>query len=82
MSSILSELSAASESSIAEPSVFHATPTGRAKEAAMAQKVAGYGRRWKRWLAIYAVVGVVAYLILFLLFFHGGGGSAGGGFHY
>ena len=43
----------------------------------------GYGGKWKKWLAIYVGVGVIAYLILFLLFFHGGGASAGGGgFHY
>jgi hypothetical protein len=48
----------------------------------MAQKVAGYGRTWKKWLAIYAGVGVAAYLLIFLLFFHGGSASAGGGFHY
>jgi hypothetical protein len=48
----------------------------------MAQKVAGYGRKWKKWLAIYAGVGVVAYLLIFLLFFHGGSAGAGGGFHY
>jgi hypothetical protein len=33
----------------------------------MAQKMAGYGRNWKKWLAIYAGVAVVAYLILYLL---------------
>jgi hypothetical protein len=51
------------------------------KEVAMAQKVAGYGRKWKMWLAIYAGVGVVAYLLIFLLFFHGGGSGGGGGFY-
>ena len=48
----------------------------------MAQKVAGYGRRWKKWLAVYGGVAVVAYFILYLLLFHGGAGHAGGGFHY
>jgi hypothetical protein len=42
----------------------------------MSSKSAGYGRNWKKWLAIYAVVGVAVYLIVYLLFFtHGGGGG-------
>jgi hypothetical protein len=42
----------------------------------MASKSTGYGRSWKKWLAIYAAVGVVVYLIVYLLFFaHGGGGG-------
>jgi hypothetical protein len=46
----------------------------------MADKDTGYGRRWGKWLAIYAVVGVVIYLIVYLAFFyHGGGGGAAGG---
>jgi hypothetical protein len=46
----------------------------------MADKGTGYGRRWKRWLAIYLVAGVVVYLIVYLVFFYnGGGGAAGGG---
>jgi hypothetical protein len=46
----------------------------------MANKGAGYGRNWKKWLAIYAVAGVVIYLIVYLAFFsNGGGGAAGGG---
>jgi hypothetical protein len=43
----------------------------------MAEKSTGYGRSWKKWLAIYAVVGGVLYLIVYLLFFatnSGGGG--------
>ena len=40
----------------------------------------GYGRKWKKWLAIYVGVGAVAYLLVFLLFFHHGG--SGGGFGY
>ena len=42
----------------------------------MADKKTGYGRRWKKWLAIYAVAGVVVYLVFF---YHAGGGAAGGG---
>jgi hypothetical protein len=46
----------------------------------MANKDTGYGRRWKKWLAIYAVAGVIIYLIVYLVFFSsGGGGAAGGG---
>ena len=47
----------------------------------MADNDTGYGRRWKRWLAIYAVAGVVIYLIVYLVFFSGGGGggATGGG---
>jgi hypothetical protein len=47
----------------------------------MANKRTGYGRNWKKWLAIYAVAGVVVYLIVYLAFFYngGGGGAAGGG---
>lgn len=43
----------------------------------MAGKSAGYGRSWKKWLAIYAVVGAVLYLIVYLLFFAGGGSGGG-----
>jgi hypothetical protein len=45
----------------------------------MANKDSGYGRNWKRWLAIYAVAGAVVYLIVYLAFFYDGGGGAGGG---
>jgi hypothetical protein len=45
----------------------------------MANKDTGYGRNWKKWLAIYAVAGVVVYLIVYLVFFSGGGGGAAGG---
>jgi hypothetical protein len=42
----------------------------------MAERTTGYGRRWKKWLAIYPAVGAVAYLIVYLVFFtHGGGGG-------
>jgi hypothetical protein len=41
----------------------------------MAVRSTGYGRKWKKWLAIYVAVGAVAYLIVYLAFFaHGGGG--------
>jgi hypothetical protein len=45
----------------------------------MANKSTGYGRKWKKWLAIYAGLGVVAYLIVYLVFFTGGGAAGGGG---
>jgi len=49
----------------------------------MAEKVAGYGRKWKKWLAIYAVAAMVAYGAIFLLLMHHSAGAAGGGgFHY
>jgi hypothetical protein len=47
----------------------------------MAQSSSGYGRKWKKWLGIYLVAGVILYFIVFLVFFAHGGG-AGGGFHY
>lgn len=44
----------------------------------MAQREAGYRRKWKRWLAIYLAVAAVVYLIVFFVFFtHGGGGGGG-----
>jgi hypothetical protein len=47
----------------------------------MAQTEAGYRRKWKKWLAIYLAVAVIAYLIVFLVFFrHGGGGGSGIGY--
>jgi hypothetical protein len=46
----------------------------------MAEKTTtGYGRRWKKWLAIYAIAGTVAYLIVYLVFFSDGGGAGGAG---
>jgi hypothetical protein len=47
----------------------------------MADKRSGYGRNWKKWLAIYAVVAGVAYLIIYLVFFTNGGGGGGGGLY-
>jgi hypothetical protein len=37
----------------------------------------GYGRRWKKWLVIYLVAGVVIYGLV-LLFLQSGSGSGGG----
>jgi hypothetical protein len=45
----------------------------------MANKSVGYGRKWKKWLAIYAVAGVVVYLIVYVALFAGGGGAGSGG---
>ena len=43
----------------------------------MADNETGYGRRWKKWLAIDAVAGVVVNPIVYLAFFyHAGGGAA------
>jgi hypothetical protein len=40
----------------------------------MAQTQAGYGRKWKKWVAIYLAVGAIAYIVIYLVFFHHGGG--------
>jgi hypothetical protein len=45
----------------------------------MANNSSGYGRKWKKWLAIYAAVGVVAYLIIYLVFIYDSGAAGGGG---
>jgi hypothetical protein len=45
----------------------------------MAQREAGYRRKWKKWLAIYLAIAAVVYLIVFLVFFSRGGG---GGYGY
>jgi hypothetical protein len=50
-------------------------------EVHMARKNSGYGRNWKKWLAIYAVVGVIAYAIIYLLLSTNGGGGGGGGLY-
>jgi len=39
----------------------------------------GYGRKWRKWLAIYVVAEVVVYLIVYLAFFYHSGGAAGDG---
>jgi hypothetical protein len=40
------------------------------------QENTGYGRNWKKWLAIYLVAGAIVYLIIYLVFFtHGGSGG-------
>lgn len=46
----------------------------------MAHSEAGYRRKWKKWLAIYLAVAVVAYLIVYLAFFSHGGGGGGLGY--
>jgi len=44
----------------------------------MAEKrTTGYGRTGKKWLAIYAIAGAVALLIVYLVFFSGDGGTGG-----
>jgi hypothetical protein len=43
----------------------------------MTEKSGGYGRKWKKWLAIYAGAAVVLYLFVYLAFFSGGGGGGG-----
>jgi hypothetical protein len=47
----------------------------------MANKKADYGRNWKKWLVIYAVVGVIAYAIIYLMLSSNGGGGGGGGLY-
>jgi hypothetical protein len=54
-------------------------PNRRTGGIVMADKGTGYGRNWKKWLAIYAAVAVVVYFIVYLVFFTGGGGGATGG---
>jgi hypothetical protein len=47
----------------------------------MEGKKTGYGRSWKKWLAIYVGAGAVVYLIVYLVFFahvFSGGGGGGG----
>jgi hypothetical protein len=41
----------------------------------------GYGKKplWF-WLLVYAVIGVVAYFVIYLAFFSGGGGGGGLGY--
>ncbi|MFN2590328.1 MAG: hypothetical protein ABR518_06130 [Actinomycetota bacterium] len=46
------------------------------------QTQGGYGRRWPKWLLIYAVVAGLIYLVVYLVFLrdsgYGGGGGGGG----
>ena len=49
------------------------------------QQKRGYGGKWKKWLAIYAIVGAVVYAIIYFAFLrssYSGGGSGGGGGGY
>ena len=39
----------------------------------------GYGRSWKKWVAIYAVAGLLIYGVIYLILTSGG--SAGGGLY-
>jgi hypothetical protein len=45
----------------------------------MANKSTGYGRNWKKWLAIYAVVGAIVYLIIYIALIYDSGAAGGGG---
>jgi hypothetical protein len=36
----------------------------------------GYGKKWKKWLAIYVAIGAVAYLVVYLIL-QAGNGSGG-----
>jgi hypothetical protein len=47
----------------------------------MADKSTGYGRNWKKWLAIYAVVGAIVYLIVYVALIYDGGAAGGGGLY-
>ena len=48
----------------------------------MADEGAGYRGRWKKWLAIYAAIAVVLYLVIYFVFIRDSGGSGGGGGGY
>jgi hypothetical protein len=41
------------------------------------RETGGYGRRWKKWLVIYVVAGVLIYGLVYLIL-QSGGGSGGG----
>jgi hypothetical protein len=47
----------------------------------MAEQKSGYGRNWKKWLAIYLVAGAIVYGVIYLLFVAGNGGGGGGGLY-
>jgi hypothetical protein len=40
----------------------------------------GYRKNWPKWLALYLVVGGIAYFIFYLVTSSGGGGGSGGGY--
>jgi flagellar basal body-associated protein FliL len=43
----------------------------------------GYGKHSKKyWIAVYLVVAVIVYGLIYLLFIHKGSGSSGGRFNY
>jgi hypothetical protein len=39
-----------------------------------------YRGKWKKWVAIYVAVAVVAYVIIYFVFIHHGGSAGGGGY--
>ena len=43
----------------------------------MAEQKSGYGRNWKKRLAIYLVAGAIVYGVIYLLFVAGNGGGGG-----
>jgi hypothetical protein len=45
----------------------------------MANRRTGYGRNWKKWLAICAALGVVVFFTVYFAFFYSGSGGAGTG---
>jgi hypothetical protein len=47
----------------------------------MSEKKPGYRRNWKKWLAIYVVVGLIVYAIIYLMLSTSGGGGGGGGLY-
>jgi hypothetical protein len=47
----------------------------------MANRDTRYGRNWKKWLAIYAVLGAIVYLIVYVALIYDGGAAGGGGLY-
>lgn len=37
----------------------------------------GYGKKWKKWLALYVAIGAVAYLVIYLVLSAGNGSGNG-----